>query len=272
MSDRSHVINGQFRNSADGWTLSGTAAFKHTDGMDHYGVISLPAVDDYIEQQFAVPYTREYLLHFSAKMASTRTGTGDLEIRILDAQDVLVHAVTAISSDGEWWEYENKIGLARGENFKLRVYHVADSNEIVVDDIWLYHVPASRHDVAEWVHNKLGRLASDRSLRFTSDGKQKTEADYTFAVSSGLRQMGAINPETDLPDVRYLLTNQVDLLIDLVEGEMLETLQRDYLAEVDISVGPRKESRSQKAAGIQKLMDGKGSTVGRIVMRKLKHK
>ena len=91
-------------------------------------------------------------------------------------------------------------------------------------------------------------------------------------MNSGLRQSGAVNPETGLPDVRYLSIANLDTTIDLIEGEMLTTLQRDYLSEVDITVGPRRESRSQKAAGIQKLMDGRGKSGGRIVMRRLTHK
>ena len=116
-------------------------------------------------------------------------------------------------------------------------------------------------------------LFSQRSLVTAATGS-KTEGDYTYAVDSGLRQAGAINPETDLPDVRYLDTGDVDTVLDLIEQEMLEQLQRDYAVEVDLRVGPRDEKFSQTAQTIGKLTGAGDDRPGsnRVITRKMTYR
>jgi len=91
-------------------------------------------------------------------------------------------------------------------------------------------------------------------------------------VDAGLRAVGAIDPETDLPDVRWLETANVDTALDEIEREMLERLQRYYATSVDVAVGSRKESLSQISAALASLgKGGAGGRGGRVIVRKLRH-
>ncbi len=53
--------------------------------------------------------------------------------------------------------------------------------------------------------------------------------------------------------MRYLTATSLDTLLNEVESEMLEQLQRDYAVATDIKVGQRDEKLSQVATAIGKL-------------------
>lgn len=273
MSERNLLNNGRFLQSLTSWTASG-AVYSAGDGDDHYGVASLP-VGAYIEQSFSVQRVRLYTLHISVKPVGAILAAGNCTLSIKDSTGNTLFSKDLTGAIKDVWE-ENilEIGIATGTTYTLRITNVNFAGGVSIDDVWLWNVPLSRLAIATRLHSKLGRLATDRALSITPAGVL-TEGSYTYGIDAGLRSVGAINPETGLPDVRYLSQDSIQTAIDFIEREVIEQLQRDYAVEVDISVGQRRESLSQisKALGDITGTGGQrgGGTSARIVMRKLGH-
>lgn len=270
MSERSHLVNGRFTHDLDAWVAVG-AEYSAGDGDDHFGVAVL-AAGEYITQVFSVPYLRTYTLSIDAKPTGTALSGSNAQAIITDGDG---NTVTTIDLDGiadTWTPNVNDLGLAPGTSYTLKIINNDFGADLKIDDVWIYHVPITRAAIAARLHAKLGRLASNRSWSTAADG-DKTEGNYTYSIDAGLRELSAINPETGIPDIRYLDPNQVNEVVDLVHRDALEALQADYSAEVDISVGPYRESRKQTAEGIGAMLGGKeGGSTGRVVQRKLIHR
>jgi hypothetical protein len=271
MSDqRNRLNNGRFLHNLDGWTASG-ASYSAGDGDDHYGVAVLSTGGDYIEQDFAVPHARLYSLHLAVKAVGSSLSAGQATLRITDGNGNTVISQNLSGTGDAWTETTYTYGLAPGTTYTIRITNVSAAGDVKIDDVWLWWLPLTRAELASRVHTKLARLATERSLSTTPAGSL-TEGSYTYGVDAGLRAVGAIDPETDLPDIRWLTANLVDTALDAIELEMLEQLQRDYAVEVDIRVGPRAESLSQTSKALEKLTGGEGKqggAGGRIVQRKL---
>lgn len=275
MAERNLLNNGRFLQDLSNWTVS-NAAYSAGDGDDHYGVAVLSTGGGYIEQSFSVPRVRLYSLHISVKPVTSALTAGQATVQIKDGAGNVVYSANLTGATLNAWEENNiEIGLATGTTYTIRITNVNHGANIKIDDAWLWFVPLSRSAIATRIHTKLGRLATDRSLTTTLSGAL-TEGSYTYAVDAGLRAVGAINPETALPDVRYLDAESLQTALDAVEREILEQLQRDYAVEVDIKVGQRSESLSQIGKALSEMTGGqtgtnKSSGGGRIVMRKLRH-
>lgn len=273
MSERSHLVNGRFIQDLSGWTISG-AEYLASDGDDHYGIAVLSTGGDYAEQQFSVPDVRSYSVHLAAKSASGQSAS-EVQLIITDGNDNQVLAQNVAVGAAAWQENTFAFGLAPGTNYTLRIVNLTAIEDVKIDDVWVWHVPLTRQQLANRVNAKLARLASERSLSTAASGAN-TEGDYTYAVDAGLMDANAINPETGLPDVRYLDPESQNIALDTIEREMLERLQRDYLTEVDFGLGPRRESRSQVAKGIGEILGtsaqgGGGGTIGKVIQRPLEH-
>lgn len=270
--ERTWVSNGRFLHDLAGWTASG-AAYSPGDGDEHYGVAVLQ-VGEYIEQTFSVSRARIYTLSLSVKGVGAAITAGQVTAAVLDNLGATVVSKQPSASTADTWvENQFTIGLAPGMTYTLRITNVSHA-EVRVDDVWLWDAPVTRNQLAVRVNAKLARLASQRSLSTTPAGSL-SEGDYTYAVDSGLRSLGAINPETGLVDVRYLDEQTVQAALDAVEREMLEQLQRDYAIEVDVQIGPRREQLSQVSRGIEAVLgiarEGQGkSGGGQVVVRKLR--
>lgn len=269
MIERSHVYNGRFLQNLDLWTAT-NAAYSAGDGDDHYGVAVLSA-GGYITQDFTVPAARSYSLHTAVKPVGAVLTAGQMQAIITDDRG---NQVVTLSLEGDasntWQENTDTLGLAPGNTYTLKLLNGA-AVPVRIDDVWLWFVPITRAQIATQVHARLGQLATDYSLSTTPSGAL-TEGSYTYAIDSGLRGCNAVNDETGQPDVRYLDAGDVLTVLDLVEAEMLKRVQRSAVTEVDVRLGPRQESLSQKAANIGKLLGGgAGSGGGRVVMRRLTH-
>jgi len=173
-------------------------------------------------------------------------------------------------SASAWTDNDITAGLAPGTTYTIKLINNSASGAIKVDDIWLWFVPMTRSAMAARVHNKIGRLATERSYS-TTPSSGLTEGTYTYAVDAGLRAVGAINPETGLPDARYLDEENIQTALDFIEREILEQLQRDYSVEVDVRVGQRQESLSQISKALGETVSSGSKGGGRIVTRKLTH-
>ena len=271
MSERNHLVNGRFLQSLDNWTASG-ATYLASDGDEHYGIAVLPTGGGYVEQTFAVPNARAYSFHIAVKAAGAALSAGQATARIQDGDGntALTQNLTAGTQD-TWIETTTALGLAPGTTYTLRLTNASAAGDVRLDDVWLWWVPLSRAELAARVHAKLDRLATAASFSTTPAGVL-TEGSYTYAVDAGLRAVGAIDPETDTPDVRWLESAQVDTALDEIEREMLERLMRYYSTAVDTQVGSRRESLSQVSAALLALTGGSaGGGGGRVVVRRLGH-
>jgi hypothetical protein len=266
VSERNHISNGRFLHDLDNWDAV-NAAYSAGDGDEHYGVAVLQTGGGYIEQDFTVRGARAFSLHVAVKCSVEITG-GNATLRIVDGDGNTVLTQNLSGDAGAWTETTYSYGLAEGTTYTLRITNVSTGADLKVDDIWLWWVPMTRAQIAARVHAKLGRLATERSLSTAAAG-ELTEGDYTYAVDAGLRQVGAINRDTDAPDLRYLSTALVDAALDATEREMLEQLQRDYAVEVDIKAGPHSEHLSQIAKQLSNINSSKGGGGGRVVMRRM---
>jgi hypothetical protein len=257
----------------DNWTAS-NAAYSAGDGDEHYGVAVLATGGGYVEQQFSVPHSRGYTFHIAVKAVGAPLGAGEATARVRDGDGNTLFTVNLVEATGDAWEETTYTwGLPAGETLTLRLTNVTAAGDVRLDDVWLWWVPVDRAGLAARVHAKLGSLATAQSLSTTPSGTL-TEGDYTYAVDAGLRAAGAIDPETDLPDVRWLDSSLLDTALDAIEKEMLEMLQRTYAVKVDTQVGSRRESYSQVAKALGELTGagGQGAGAGKVVVRKLHHK
>jgi hypothetical protein len=262
MDERTLIVNGRLFHNLNGWTAAGGAAYSAGNGDSHYGVASLPAGAS-ISQQIAVEYARAYTLHVATYGGNATIGLVDSALNSLPAQ-------TASGVSSAWTENSITVGLAPGTSYTLTISNGGVST-ILVDDIWLWWVPKTRAELAAIVARKLATLASDASLSTTPAGSQ-TEGSYTDAVDAGLRGVGAIDEETDLPDIRYLSASLLDSCLAQIERAILEKLQRHYALLVDTEAEAVKEKFSQIAATLKSFTAGgaSGSKSGQVVVRQLR--
>jgi hypothetical protein len=269
MTERNHLSNGRFLHDLDNWVASG-AEYSAGDGDDHYGVAVLSTGGDYVEQTFSVARVRAYSLHVAVKAVGGDLSGSNVVATITDGDGNTVTEQDLSGTADTWTETTVSIGLASGTTYILRITNNDAGRDVKIDDVWIWHVPITRAALAARVSTKLARLASDRSLTTTASGSL-TEGDYTYAVDAGLRAVMAINPETGDPDIRYVGPGDVNIVIDAVERQMLERLRRDYAVEVDLQLGPRRESLSQISKAIGELTGGEGSEGRRPEVRRLYH-
>ena len=248
--EASYLSNGRFLHDLGNWTDSG-ASYSAGDGDEQYGVAAL-AIGGSVSQQFAVEGAKLYTIHLSIKAVGSTLSAGQATITITDGAGNTVVTQNLIGTADTWTEQTYTFGLAQGTTYTLTIRNVSAASQVKVDDVWLWYVPMTRAAVAARVHTKLGLLATDMSYNTTSSGAL-TEGSYTYAIDTGLRQSGAIDPMTDEPDVRWMATTHIDSLLSVVEFAMLERLQRNYATMTDITVGQRSERLSQIASAIDKL-------------------
>lgn len=272
-TERNYLINGRFLQNLNGWTAENGASYLASDGDDHYGIANLP-VGGSVRQDFAVDNARAFTLHVAVKAPSGTLTAGQATFAITDGDGNAVLTGDLAGGAGAWTETNYTIGLGGGTTYEIKFLNVSAAGDIRIDDIWFWFVPVTRAQIAAQVHNKLGRVATERNLVTTPSGTL-TEGSYTYAIDAALRNVGAINPETGLPDVRYLNDTSVQNAIDATRREMLEQLQSDYAVEVDTRTGPYQQSLSQKRQAIAEILGGaggeSGSSTGGIVVRKMSY-
>lgn len=265
MAELNHLNNGRFMHDLNNWVISG-ATYSAGDGDDHYGVAVLSTGGDYVEQTFSVPRFRSYTLNLAVKAVGADLSGAQATARITDGDGSTVVTTNLTGTADTWTENTITLGLAPGTTYTLRLSNASATGDVRIDDVWLWFVPVTRAEIAARVHAKLARLATDRSLSVSTD--------YEYAIDAGLRAIGAISPETGTPDTRYLSEEQINAVLNEVEREMLEQLQRDYATEVDLAVGPRREALSQIGAALSRLVGSGGiaaGTAGQIVQRRISY-
>ncbi len=271
MIERNLLSNGRFLQDLSNWDAV-NAVYSAGDGDDHYGVAVLSPSGGYIKQTFSVMHTRLHTLHVSIKPLTAFLAANGCTVLITDGNGNTVYSGSLTGATANVWEENNvEVGLATGTTYTLQITNVNHAYSVRIDDVWSWYVPMTRAAIADRIAAKLGRLATERSLSTTTSGAL-TEGSYTYSIDAGLRAVGAINPETGLPDARYLEPGSLQTALDTIEKQMIEQLQRDYAVETDIRVGQRSESRSQIAKILGEMNSGSsGGGSGPVVMRKIRH-
>ena len=270
MSERNRIANGRFLHNLNNWTSSG-ASYSAGAGDDHYGVAVLSTGGDYISQNFSVVGARAFTLGLAVYAVGADLSGANATLEITDGDGNTVTTKNLTGTADTWTSNEYSLGLAEGTTYTLKITNAGANGDVYIDDVWLWFVPITRAQIATRVAEKLGRLASDRSLSNVGSGS-KTEGDYTYAIDAALRNIGAINPETGNVDIRYVEASQVDTALTIAETEMMERLHRDYIVEVDTSIGSRSESLSQKAEALSGMINGAGGGSRKMVTRKMRYK
>ncbi len=269
MIERNLLSNGRFLQDLSSWDAA-NAVYSAGDGDDHYGVAVLSPGGGYIKQTFSVMHTRLHTLHISVKPLTAALTANGCTILITDGNGNTVYSASLSGATANGWEENTiEIGLATGTTYELQITNVNHAYSVHIDDVWLWYIPMTRTGIAARLHAKLGRLATERSLSTAASGAL-TEGSYTYAIDAGLRAVGALNPETGLPDVRYLEPDSLQTVLDTIEKQMIKQLQMDYAVETDIRVGQRQESRSQIAKLLGEMGSGQSGS-GPVVVRKIKH-
>ena len=262
MSERNLLINGHFDGLA-GWTVQGDVVFAAHEGERFLGCAAL-GPGGVLQQAFGTRSRRRHHLRLAYK------GDGAaLTVTLTDGAGRTVKT-TALAGAADWGEMLWELYLP------LWQYALTVSNTggvmAYVDEAWVWPVVRSRAEIAAAVADALGGLATDAGLSLTAHDTM-TEGDYTGAVDEALRAVRAVDEETGLPDVRWLAPDQVDAVERAALQRMLERLQRRYATMVDVAVGPRRESLSQIAAAVGRMladMATAGEAAGRTVqMRRM---
>jgi len=127
-------------------------------------------------------------------------------------------------------------------------------------------LPLTRQGVLSIAAARIEDLATDAGLSSAASGDEP-EGDYSHAIDEALRQVGAVNRWGDA-DVTRLTAAKANDVLEATVTAMLQRLRSRYALETDVSLGPRRESRSQIAASIDAMLSGSGADrrvkVGRL--------
>lgn len=267
--ENSHIRNGRFQSQLTSWTATG-ATYVASDGDEHYGMAQL-AVGDTLTQLFSVGLARTYTLHIAVKCAAV-LADGDATVTIRDnSSNLITTRSLTVSAINTWTVNEINLGLPGISNMSLTFINVAADADIKIDDVWLWHIPMTRTDIAARTHINLAGSATEYGWTTTPAGAL-TEGDYTYAIDAVLAGLGSTNPETGEVDIRWLHDPQN--AVKLLETEMLRRAHNSAILETDIRLGPRQESRSQIARNLAERIGVTFNNPGTRVatMRELRYK
>ena len=137
----------------------------------------------------------------------------------------------------------------------------ASGGTVYVDTVALLvgGLPMTRGEIAAKLAQRLGALATDAGFS-TQPSASGPNGDYSNAIDEALRSVDADNRWDD-PDVTDLEADQVNAVLEAAQTAMLQQLRSTYALETDVSLGPRKENRSQIAASLDAML-GAGSGGG----------
>lgn len=163
---------------------------------------------------------------------------------------------TYTGTTGQWNEAVMLFALSTSVNESLTL--TASGGTVYVDTVTLMGaLPISRAALTTTVAARLGGLATDAGLSATPSASGPN-GDYSAAIDEALRSLDADNEWGD-PDITELDDDKINDLIEATVGSMLQSLRSTYALETDVSLGPRRESRSQIAASIDAMLSGGGA-------------
>lgn len=263
------LINGGFNGNLYAWT--GTGTISCTAGYPRLGCVSL-AAGQYIQQARDIGANWLYTAHFFYQVATGATLTVSYDT---------ISQTFSGSPLNVWREGVMVFALDSGVSGGALRF-AASGGACLVDSVNLLAggLPTTRAQLAAVVADNLSDLATDASLSSTASAAGP-EGDYSLNIDQALRSLGALSTfgsagltvPTDAdastwgdPDVTQLEQNEVNDAATLVTNSLLTQLRGKYVLETDVSLGPRRESRSQILGNINAMLGagsgGKGSGGG----------
>lgn len=250
-----NLQNGDFGRGLYQWT--GTGTISRSLGYPRLNCAQL-ADGQSISQAVGISGEILYTLHYFYRLSTGATLTvayGDVSQQHTGAPlDVWREGVLAFS-----------VEASEGNE---SVQFSASGGTVYVDSVTLQGggLPRTRAELASEVAGMIAAFATDASLSAVASALGP-EGDYSAAIDEALRAVGAMNRWGDV-DITLLPASQINDVIEGARAAMLQRLRARYALEVDVSLGPRSESRSQIASSIDEMLAGAAGsrrpTMGRL--------
>lgn len=233
--------NGNFDNLTE-WTTTGELI--RDDGYYRNGSIKLDN-SEYVRQQVSLSEDHLYSCHFFWKPTTGATLTvsyGSIE-------------QTFSGVVGQWQESVFQFALtAPGDD---SIQFVAVDASVYVDAVTLVdNLPLTRARIASQVARRLGDLATDAGIS-TVASATGVNGDYTDAIDEALRSVSSVDMYAT-PDVTRVTSSQVNDVMEAAYMAALQNIRASYALQTDVTLGPRRESRSQIAASIDAMLGSGG--------------
>lgn len=234
------LLNGGFDGNLNEWT-GGTIV--RSLGYPRLGCAQLTAGQS-IVQRVGTSEDTLYTIHFFFRLESGAS--------LVVSYGSITQTFTGVVD--AWQEGDMIFALDAGANDN--VSFAASGGTVYVDSVALLAggLPISRDEIAVRLERRLGALATDAALSMTP-AATGPQGDYSEAIDEALRAVGAINRYGD-PDVTRVETAQVNDLIESAQAAMLQVVRASYALETDVTLGPRREMRSQISASIDAMLGG----------------
>lgn len=238
------LINGGFDGNLYKWTGAGT--IDRVNGYPRAGCVSLAAGQSIAyAENVGLGENYPYTIHFFYQLATGAT---------LTAQYGTVTQTFTGAPPSVWREGVMAFALDVGGNSP--VTFSVSGGAALVDSVTLMtgQLPIRRAAIAAAVAARMTSLVTDANLSATASASGP-EGDYTLAIDEALRSLGAVNQWAD-PDVTQVDQEEINGVIDAAQSALLVRLRATYSLETDVSLGPRRESRSQIATAIDGMLGG----------------
>lgn len=248
------IKNGGFDGSLTEWT--GTGAINRSLGYPRPGCAALSAGQS-IAQVVATSADNLHTLHYFYRLETGATLTAGY------GAVTQAHTGAPLSS----WR-EGVLSWSPSLSASDPVTFSVDGGAAQVDAVTLASgaLPLTRQGILSVAAARIEDLAADAGLSSAASGDEP-EGDYSHAIDEALRQVGAVNRWGDA-DVTRLTAAKANDVLEATVTAMLQRLRSRYALETDVSLGPRRESRSQIAASIDAMLSGSGADrrvkVGRL--------
>lgn len=251
------LLNGSFDGNLDRWSGDGT--IERSQGYPRPGCAALAAGQALESEVIGLSEDQLYTLHYFYRL----TSGGSFTIGYGNTTQTHVGAPFDVWSEGTF-----AFALDTGDNSGVRLS--AAGGLVYVDTVALLigGLPCSRYQLATMVAAQLRGLATSAGL-LSNASEAGPNGDYTVAIDEGLRAVGAVNRHGD-PDVTQLAPRQINDAVEAAKAAMLQALRADYALKTDVQLGPRRESRSQIAESIDKMLSGGGAN-NRPAVTRLRH-
>ncbi len=256
------LSNGGFDGNLYRWT--GAGAIDRVNGYPRAGCASLASGQTITSEVIGLGENWMHTIHFFYQLAAGATLT------------VSYGAISQTFTGaplGVWREGVLAFALDAGGN--SGVAFAANGGACLVDSVTLMQgaLPIRRSAIAAAVAARMTSLVTDASLSATASATGP-EGDYSAPIDEALRALGAVNGWGD-PDVTQLDPAKINDTIDAAQNALLTRLRATYALETDVSLGPRRESRSQIAGSIDAMLGGgvggRGGGGQRVTTGKLTH-
>lgn len=238
------LSNGAFDGNLNEWTGSGI--INRALGYPRLGCAQL-ATGQSISQYVGLSEDQFVTLHFFYRLgagASLTAGYGAITQSFVGVVDA--------------WQ-EGYLSFALDVSANDYITFTAVGGTVYVDNAALLSggLPISRAGIATRIANRLGTLGTDATLSAVATG-DKPEGDYSESIDDALRSLAAVD-FFGYPDVTRVTPEIVQALLQSGFTSMLQQLRVQYSLETDVTLGPRRESRSQIATSIDALLGGGNS-------------